>query len=364
MMFIAEPFGLSVKAKEPFKCRSRFLRLANERSGRIIRKKHYLFVIASNREYNSSEAPQVPKVLPSQKTSKPSWLKAVAPESVHSRFRELKETVTELGLHTVCEEAQCPNIGECWNGGTATVMLLGDTCTRGCRFCAVKTDSKPPPLDPLEPFKVAQALANWNLDYVVLTSVDRDDLQDGGADHFARTVELIKLVKPKMLVECLVGDFNGNLESVERLATCGMEVFAHNLETVARLQKYVRDRRANYQQSLAILKAAKDLNPTLVTKSSIMLGLGETVMEVRQTMLDLRNVGVEALTLGQYLRPTPQHLSVVEYITPESFEQWKEIGREMGFLYVASGPLVRSSYKAGEYYMKNIVESQRRLGSH
>ncbi|EME30787.1 Lipoyl synthase, apicoplast [Galdieria sulphuraria] len=355
-MFVTEPFHVRTKYKYPL------WSLTRKKNRLLIQTRTYLFIIASNKD--KSQVPQVPIVSPNQKTSKPEWLRAIAPERVHSRFRQLKDTVAELGLHTVCEEAQCPNIGECWNGGTATVMLLGDTCTRGCRFCAVKTSNRPPPPDPLEPFKVAQALAEWNLDYVVLTSVDRDDILDGGADHFARTVELIKLVKPEMLVECLVGDFSGNRQSVERLATCGMEVFAHNLETVARLQKYVRDRRANYQQSLDMLREAKKLNPRLITKSSIMLGLGETDLEVKQTMLDLRKVGVEALTLGQYLRPTPQHLNVVEYITPERFDHWKRNGLEMGFLYVASGPLVRSSYKAGEYYMKNIIESQKNIHSY
>lgn len=357
MFVLVQPAGIDIS--KSFKYGYRIRSLNKERTSRTTVKKFSFVSAARSGEHSGSETPQVPKVSPRQKSSKPPWLKVVAPETVHSRFQELKDTVKDLSLHTVCEEAHCPNIGECWNGGTATVMLLGDSCTRGCRFCAVKTSNNPPPPDALEPFKVAQALAKWNLDYVVLTSVDRDDIQDGGAEHFARTVELIKLVKPEIIVECLVGDFNGNRQSVERLATCGMEVFAHNVETVARLQKHVRDRRANYQQTLQVLRAAKELNPRLITKSSIMLGLGETDTEVRQTLLDLRNVGVEALTLGQYLRPTPQHLNVVEYITPQRFDQWKEEGLEMGFLYVASGPLVRSSYRAGEYYMKGVIASQR-----
>jgi lipoic acid synthetase len=361
-MFVETGGLVDVCHKSLLSCRRR--RIQKEPNRHTTYKRTIVFSATSNHETSDSQIPRIPNVAPSEKTWKPQWLRTVAPESVHTRYGELKDTVKKLGLHTVCEEAQCPNIGECWNGGTATVMLLGDTCTRGCRFCAVKTNNKPPPPDPWEPFKVAQALAAWKLDYVVLTSVDRDDLEDGGADHFARTVELIKLVKPEMLVECLVGDFGGNQQSLERLANCGMEVFAHNMETVARLQKYVRDRRANYKQSLKVLKSAKDLNPRLITKSSIMLGLGETDSEVRQTMLDLRSVGVEALTLGQYLRPTTQHLNVVEYITPERFSQWEAEGLEMGFLYVASGPLVRSSYKAGEYYMKNIVETRRSLQSH
>ncbi|GJD12626.1 Lipoyl synthase, apicoplast [Galdieria sulphuraria] len=318
-MFVTEPFHVRTKYKYPL------WSLTRKKNRLLIQTRTYLFIIASNKD--KSQVPQVPIVSPNQKTSKPEWLRAIAPERVHSRFRQLKDTVAELGLHTVCEEAQCPNIGECWNGGTATVMLL-DHLHR-----ILWNHSK-----------VAQALAEWNLDYVVLTSVDRDDILDGGADHFARTVELIKLVKPEMLVECLVGDFSGNRQSVERLATCGME--------------------SKYQQSLDMLREAKKLNPRLITKSSIMLGLGETDLEVKQTMLDLRKVGVEALTLGQYLRPTPQHLNVVEYITPERFDHWKRNGLEMGFLYVASGPLVRSSYKAGEYYMKNIIESQKNIHSY
>eukprot|EP00871_Galdieria_phlegrea_P000446 jgi/Galph1/1401/GphlegSOOS_G91.1 len=255
-----------------------------------------------------------PKIVPSSSANKPSWLRVVSPGGSHTRFQTLKDTISSLDLHTVCEEAKCPNIGECWNGGTATVMLLGDTCTRGCRFCAVRTSPKPPAPDAMEPFKVAQAVASWGIDYVVLTSVDRDDMVDGGADHFARTVELLKLLKPNLL----------------RLAHCGMDVFAHNLETVERLQRFVRDNRANYGQSLETLQLAKEWNPKLVTKSSIMLGLGETQDEIEQTMMHLRAMGVDALTLGQYLRPTERHLQVVEYVTPERFAYWEQKGLEMG----------------------------------
>eukprot|EP00871_Galdieria_phlegrea_P000872 jgi/Galph1/1786/GphlegSOOS_G485.1 len=251
-----------------------------------------------------------PKIVPSSSANKPSWLRVVSPGGSHTRFQTLKDTISSLDLHTVCEEAKCPNIGECWNGGTATVMLLGDTCTRGCRFCAVRTSPKPPAPDAMEPFKVAQAVASWGIDYVVLTSVDRDDMVDGGADHFARTVELLKLLKPNLLVECLVGDFGGNKDAVKRLAHCGMDVFAHNLETVERLQRFVRDNRANYGQF-------------------IMLGLGETQDEIEQTMMHLRAMGVDALTLGQYLRPTERHLQVVEYVTPERFAYWEQKGLEI-----------------------------------
>jgi hypothetical protein len=204
------------------------------------------------------KAPVIPRVggvMPEGR--RPDWFRVPAPGGKASKFEELKTTVKELGLHTVCEEAQCPNIGECWNGGTGTIMLLGDTCTRGCKFCAVKTATAPPPPDIFEPFKTAEALSKWNLTYIVLTSVDRDDMPDGGAGHFATTVQLTKLKRPDLLVECLVSDFAGDLKSVETLAVSGLDVYAHNVETVRRLQKYVRDHRAGYDQSLSVLKHAK-----------------------------------------------------------------------------------------------------------
>lgn len=239
-------------------------------------------------------------------------------------------------------------------------MLLGDTCTRGCMFCAVKTSSSPPPPDAFEPFKTAEAVVQWGVDYIVLTSVDRDDLPDGGAGHFATTVELLKQNKPELLVECLVSDFRGDDAAIHRLATSGLDVYAHNVETVQRLQKYIRDPRANYQQSLHCLKHAKECNPDVYTKTSLMLGLGETQKEVFQTMQDLRDIDVDVITFGQYLRPTEKHLSVVEYITPEQFEYYRKIGEEeFGFKYVASGPLVRSSYKAGEFYLKHMIQKER-----
>lgn len=280
-----------------------------------------------------------------------------------SRYTEVKDSLENLDLHTVCEEAQCPNIGECWSGGTGTIMLLGDTCTRGCMFCAVNTDSAPPPPDPFEPFKTAEAVANWGVDYIVLTSVDRDDIEDGGAQHFAHTVELLKHKKPELLVECLVSDFQGMLPSVETLAVSGLDVYAHNVETVERLQPFVRDPRANYQQSLATLAHAKKVNPKLYTKTSVMLGLGETDEEVLKTMKDLRAIDVDVVTFGQYLRPTENHLAVVEYVKPEKFDHFRQIGEEMGFKYVASGPLVRSSYKAGEFYLEHMIKSEREITS-
>lgn len=302
-----------------------------------------------------------PKVGAEMPKGRPSWFRVPAPSQAEkSRYEEVKSSLSKLNLATVCEEAQCPNIGECWNGGTGTIMLLGDTCTRGCMFCAVNTASTPPPPDPFEPFKTAEAVIEWGVDYIVLTSVDRDDIEDGGAGHFATTVQVLKEKKPEMLVECLVSDFQGNLTSVEALATSGLDVYAHNMETVERLQKFVRDPRAGYRQSLSTLEHAKRAKPGLYTKTSLMLGLGETDEEVIQAMKDLRAVDVDVVTFGQYLRPTENHLSVVEYVTPEKFDEFRRIGEEMGFKYVASGPMVRSSYKAGEFYLEHMIKKERK----
>ncbi|XP_072170887.1 lipoyl synthase, mitochondrial-like [Diadema setosum] len=292
----------------------------------------------------------------------PPWLKTEIP--VGKNYTGIKDNLRSLNLHTVCEEAKCPNIGECWGGGehgtsTATIMILGDTCTRGCRFCSVKTSRTPPPPDPNEPMNTATAIASWGVDYIVLTSVDRDDLTDGGSAHFAETVRDIKRRKPSILVECLTPDFRGDLEAVERVALSGLDVYAHNVETVSRLQKFVRDPRANYKQTLSVLEHARQVNPEAFTKSSIMLGLGESDEEVFQTLRDLRSAGVSCLTLGQYMQPTKRHLKVVEYVTPEKFNYWQKVGDKLGFAYTASGPLVRSSYKAGEYFLTNMVRKKR-----
>ncbi|KAJ8906153.1 hypothetical protein NDN08_002648 [Rhodosorus marinus] len=301
----------------------------------------------------------VPKIgAPMPEGRRPDWFHVPAPGGDKTRFSELTDSLRDLNLHTVCEEAKCPNIGECWNGGTATIMLLGDTCTRGCKFCAINTASTPPPADESEPFNTAAAIAKWGINYVVLTSVDRDDMPDGGAEHFAQTVKYIKAFDSGILVECLVSDFQGRHSSVQALAQSGLDVYAHNLETVERLQRHVRDRRAGYRQSLDVLKAAKGFRRGLFTKTSLMLGLGETDDEIRQTLRDLRDVDVDVVTFGQYLRPTSKHLSIVEYVTPEKFEMWKEESEKMGFRYVASGPLVRSSYKAGEYFMENMIKEK------
>ncbi|KAI8319331.1 lipoic acid synthetase precursor [Martensiomyces pterosporus] len=291
----------------------------------------------------------------------PRWLKTEIPTG--GNVTSIRKTLRDLKLHTVCEEARCPNMSECWGGGkhgtaTATIMIMGDTCTRGCRFCSVKTAKNPAALDANEPENVATALAAWGLDYVVLTSVDRDDLPDFGANHFATTVEKIREMAPQMMIECLTPDFLGTPELVERVALSGLDVYAHNIETVEALQRMVRDHRANYKQSMFVLEHVKKTKPTLLTKSSIMLGVGETDEEVRQTMKDLRSAGVDIVTLGQYMRPTKRHMKVHEYVTPEKFKQWEEVGNELGFLYTASGPLVRSSYKAGEFFISEILKKR------
>ncbi|XP_026326726.1 lipoyl synthase, mitochondrial [Hyposmocoma kahamanoa] len=292
----------------------------------------------------------------------PPWLKTTIPTG--SKFNEIKQQLRSLKLSTVCEEARCPNIGECWSGGkhgtsTATIMLMGDTCTRGCMFCSVKTSRHPPPLDPDEPRNTAHAIHQWGLGYIVLTSVDRDDLPDGGASHFAETVREIKKQSTEILVECLVPDFRGNRDSIAAIANSGLDVFAHNIETVERLTPFVRDPRAGYRQTLKVLETAKEINPDLVTKSSIMLGLGESDEQVEQTMKDLRSAGVDCVTLGQYMQPTKKHLKVFEYVTPAKFAQWEQRGQELGFLYTASGPLVRSSYRAGEFFITSLLKDRK-----
>lgn len=292
----------------------------------------------------------------------PKWLRVPIPKG--QSFHKVKKDVKELKLATVCEEAKCPNIGECWGGkkseATATIMLMGDTCTRGCRFCSVKTNRKPSSLDPNEPSNTAEAISRWELGYVVLTTVDRDDLPDGGAAHLRETVEQIKLKAPKTLIEVLSGDFRGNLEHVQTLANSSLDVFAHNVETVEALTPHVRDRRATYRQSLSVLENAKLNNKHILTKTSIMLGFGETDEQILQTLKDLRKINVDVVTFGQYMRPTKRHMKVVEYIKPEKFDYWKDVALKLGFLYCASGPLVRSSYKAGEAYIENVIRKRKR----
>ena len=288
---------------------------------------------------------------------KPEWLKVRLPGG--GEFAHLRAVLKRYNLHTVCEEARCPNLGECWGGGTAAFMLLGATCTRSCRFCAVQSGSRGDRVGPEEPERIARAAQELGLSYVVLTSVTRDDLPDGGAYHFAATIRAIKRVQPRALVEALIPDFEGDSTALEKVVEAGPTVIGHNLETVARLTPEVRDRRASYRQSLEVLQAVKELSPKIYTKSSLMLGLGETADEVLQAMRDLRAAGVDILTLGQYLRPTRRHLEVREYIAPEQFERYRELGEGLGFLYVASGPLVRSSYRAGEFFISELVERSR-----
>lgn len=294
--------------------------------------------------------------------AKPAWLKVKAPgdHAAQAEYTRLKDGLRGLGLSTVCEEARCPNIGECWGGGTATIMLMGDTCTRGCRFCSIKTAAAPPPLDEDEPRKVAGAVSKWGLKYIVLTSVDRDDVEDGGAGHIARTVRGLKERQADLLVEVLSPDFGGDAACVEEVVGSGLDVFAHNVETVERLQGVVRDRRANYGQTMRVLEGAKRMRPEVLTKTSVMLGVGESAAEVRRTMQDCRDAGVEVITFGQYLRPSKKHMKVEEWVTPEEFEAWKVEGEDMGFAYVASGPLVRSSYRAGEFFLEGLLRKRQK----
>lgn len=269
---------------------------------------------------------------------------------VGEKYVHLKGLVRGLALHTVCEEALCPNIGECWGAGTATIMILGDTCTRACRFCAVKTGNPRGVVDAQEPARVADAIAELQLNYVVITSVDRDDLSDGGAGIFAETVRQVKTKSPKTIVEILTPDFRGKREDIRTVVDSRPDVFGQNVETVRRLTHVVRDRRAGYDQTLEVLRAVKEIDPTRRTKSSILVGLGETPDEVVETLRDLRAAQVDLLAIGQYLQPShlKRHFPLVEYVLPEQFVKYKEAGLKLGFKYVASGPLVRSSYKAWE----------------
>lgn len=288
-----------------------------------------------------------------QHGNKPRWLRAKMPSG--ARFSGVRQTVKEHRLSTVCEESMCPNIGECWNNGTATIMVMGSVCTRACRFCAVDTGNPHGWLDPEEPINTARAVKLMDLNYVVITSVDRDDLPDGGAGHYAACVREIKKMNPETAVEALTPDFNGVMSDVEKVVESGLEVFAQNVETVKRLTRPVRDPRASYEQSLDVLGHAKKHRPEVLTKTSLMLGLGELDHEIMQTMQDLREVGVDILTLGQYLRPTPNHLVVERYVTPDEFDVYRAEGLEKGFLEVVAGPLVRSSYRADRVLQKNNV---------
>ncbi|KAL8925838.1 MAG: hypothetical protein Q9172_002042 [Xanthocarpia lactea] len=316
-----------------------------------------------------------------QITRLPTWLQTPIPTSPN--YKRIKSDLRGLNLHTVCEEARCPNINDCWGGSdksaaTATIMLMGDTCTRGCRFCSVKTSRAPPPLDPHEPEHTAEALKRWGLGYVVLTSVDRDDLADGGAHHFAETIRKIKDKAPGMLVEALTGDYAGDLEMVDLVAGSGLDVYAHNVETVEALTPMVRDRRATFRQSLRVLERAKGRKEGMVTKTSVMLGLGETEEQIWEMLKgafsnplfveegskltfgsELRKINTDIVTFGQYMQPTKRHMPVHTYVTPSVFETWRQRALDLGFLYCASGPLVRSSYKAGEAFIENVIKKRK-----
>ena len=282
---------------------------------------------------------------------KPAWLRVKA--EFNPNFHKIKSQVNEKKLNTVCEEAHCPNISECWSAGTATFMLMGSVCTRACKFCSVDTGNPKGWLDLDEPMNTAKAVQVMGLKYVVLTSVNRDDLEDGGAEHFAQTVKLIKELNPGTAVEALTPDFKGLSSSIDTLVNCGLEVFAQNIETVERLTHPVRDIRAGYKQTLDVLAESKRINSKVLTKTSLILGLGETDQEIEETMDDLIKNKVDILTLGQYLRPTLNHLPIERWVTPEEFETYREIGLKKGFLEVVSGPMVRSSYRAERALQKN-----------
>ena len=285
--------------------------------------------------------------------NKPKWLRAKMPSG--SGFSSTRKIVHEHRLSTVCEESMCPNIGECWNAGTATIMVMGSVCTRACRFCAVDTGNPKGWLDPEEPLNSAKAVQLMGLKYVVITSVDRDDLDDGGAAHYAACVREIKTLNPDTAVEALTPDFNGNHQHVRTVVDSGLEVFAQNVETVERLTHPVRDPRAGYEQTIDVLRFAKAHRPDVLTKTSLMLGLGEQDDEILRTMDDLRAANVDILTLGQYLRPTPNHLAVERFVTPEAFEAYRQEGLDRGFIEVVAGPMVRSSYRAEQVLKKNNV---------
>ena len=284
-------------------------------------------------------------------TRKPDWIRVKA--TFDPRYNKVKEQVVEKRLNTVCEESMCPNISECWSNGTATFMLMGSVCTRACKFCSVDTGNPKGWLDHDEPQNTAKAVSVMDLKYVVLTSVNRDDLEDGGAKHYADTVKAIKARNPNTAVEALTPDFKGIFSSIETIVNSGIEVFAQNMETVERLTHPVRDIRAGYQQTLNVLAESKKINPSVLTKTSLILGLGETDDEIEKTMDDLIENNVDILTLGQYLRPTLNHLPVERWVTPEEFDRYRGIGIEKGFLEVVSGPMVRSSYRAERVLDKN-----------
>jgi len=316
------------------------------RSGAKFRTEHGIAAIKNGVKQNSrAEAAPLGR--------KPPWLRAKMPSG--EGFSRVRQNVREHRLSTVCEESMCPNIGECWNNGTATIMIMGSVCTRACQFCAVDTGNPRGWLDAEEPANAARSVQIMGLRYVVITSVDRDDLPDGGAAHYAACVRAIKALNPETAVEALTPDFCGDLAAIETVVDSGLEVYAQNVETVRRLTHPVRDPRAGYEQTLAVLAHAKRHRPEVLTKTSLMLGLGETDAEIRATLEDLKAAAVDIVTFGQYLRPTQNHLPVERFVTPEEFAAYRRIGLEMRFLEVVSGPLVRSSYRADRVFEQNNV---------
>jgi len=295
---------------------------------------------------------------------KPSWLKVRAPGG--DTYRRVKHALRSRNLHTVCEQARCPNVGECWGGGTATVLLLGPECSRNCRFCGVRSAAPGGRFDPGEPTRVAEAVAALGLRYVVLTMVTRDDLEDGGAGHVARTVTELRRHQPGLLVETLVSDFGARVRDLDVLLTAKPDVFAHNVEVTRRMTPMLRDRRFQYDASLGVLRRARDSGTAGTIKSSLMVGVGETDDEVMETLVDLHGAGVEVVTLGQYLRPTAAQAPVDRYVTPEQFAEYERFGRDLGFAFVVAGPLVRSSYHAAEAFVQakaGLVGIRLRVGT-
>jgi lipoic acid synthetase len=313
-------------------------------SGEKFRNAQGIAAIKDGQKKRAAEAPVV-------REPKPKWLRARVPTG--ERFEAVKQNVSSHKLSTVCEESHCPNMGECWSNGTATIMLMGSVCTRACRFCAVDTGNPNGWLDKEEPENTAKSVELMGLRYIVLTSVDRDDLPDGGAGHYAASVRAIKQRTPQVVVEALTPDFDGVHSAIEAVVDSGLEVFAQNVETVERLTREVRDPRAGYAKTLNVLEHAKQHRPDVITKTSLMLGLGETEEEILATFDDLRAIGVDIVTLGQYLQPTRNHLPVKRWVTPEEFNRYREIGLAKGFMEVPSGPLVRSSYRADRVFEKN-----------
>ncbi|UCE13757.1 MAG: lipoyl synthase [Candidatus Heimdallarchaeota archaeon] len=290
-----------------------------------------------------------------KKTPKPKWIRAKLPTK--REFGEIKSILRDQNLHTVCEEAFCPNRAECWESRTATFLLMGSYCTRRCKFCDVETRNPHQYLSSSEPENLADAVRKLGLKYVVLTSVTRDDLADGGAEHLSSCIRNVRQKNPGVLIEILIPDFRGNMDSLKKLVDCKPEVIGHNIETTEDLTPIVRDKKSSFKQSIDVLKNIKQLNSRILTKSSMMLGLGETDAQVLAALHHLKRVKVDIVTLGQYLQPSRKHLEVVEYLDPQKFEYWDGVAQKIGFLYVASGPLVRSSYRAGEMYVQNFLKT-------